>query len=158
MLTVWKRLGKKAPDMQQLPLHLLLLRSQAAMHREIMAEAARLKLSPGQPKILEYLLQTGESNQKAIALHCEIEPATVGSILTRMERDGLIARAQHAGNRRSLYVTLTEKGLDAARTMDQAFRRADSKALAGLSAAQQQELCDMLQHVCDALSVEKGRE
>ena len=88
--------------MQQLPLHLLLLRSQAAMHREIMAEAARLKLSPGQPKILEYLLQTGESNQKAIALHCEIEPATVGSILTRMERDGLIARAQHAGNRRSL--------------------------------------------------------
>lgn len=89
------------------PLHRLLLRAQSAMNRDVLARASKLGLSPGQPKILEFLLQTGESNQKSIADYCEIEPATAGTILGRMERDGLIARARHEGNRRSLYVTLT---------------------------------------------------
>ncbi len=87
------------------PLHRLLLRAQSAMNRDVLARASKLGLSPGQPKILEFLLQTGESNQKSIADYCEIEPATAGTILGRMERDGLIARARHEGNRRSLYVT-----------------------------------------------------
>lgn len=52
---------------------------------------------PGQPKVLECLMEQGESNQKAIADYCEIEQATVGSILTRMERDGLIVRNQRGG-------------------------------------------------------------
>ena len=52
----------------------------------------------------------------------------MGSILTRMERDGLIARTQHDGNRRSLYVSLTAKGQTAAEEMDRVFRQADAKA------------------------------
>ena len=141
--------------MAQLPLHQLLLRAQAAMNREIMAQAAALGVPPGQPKVLEYLLGAGESNQKAIALHCEIEPATVGSILTRMERDGLIARAQHEGNRRSLYVTLTAKGQAAAQAMDRAFATADQKAAADLTQDQLQQLCCALDHVWDALTKRK---
>ena len=122
--------------MAQLPLHQLLLRAQAAMNREIMAQAAALGLSPGQPKVLEYLLGAGESNQKAIALHCEIEPATVGSI-------------------RSLYVTLTAKGQAAAQAMDRAFATADQKAAADLTQDQLQQLCCALDHVWDALTKRK---
>lgn len=140
--------------MTEQPLHQLLLRSQSAMHREVLTQAAKLGLSPGQPKVLEFLLNAGESNQKTIAAHCEIEPATVGSILTRMERDGLIARTQHDGNRRSLYVSLTEKGQAAAEEMDKVFRQADAKASAALTPEQLRQLCELLKTVCGSLSGE----
>lgn len=140
--------------MTEQPLHQLLLRSQSAMHREVLTRAAELGLSPGQPKVLEFLLHAGESNQKTIAAHCEIEPATVGSILTRMERDGLIARTQHDGNRRSLYVSLTAKGQTAAEEMDRVFRQADAKASAALTPEQLRQLCELLETVCGSLNGE----
>ena len=69
-------------------LHYLLMKTHAHINRLILSQAAAIGLSPGQPKILECLLLNGECNQKAIAENCEIEQATVGSILSRMERDG----------------------------------------------------------------------
>lgn len=137
------------------PLHRLLLRAQSAMNREILARASALGLSPGQPKVLEFLLHNGETNQKAIADYCEIEPATVGTILTRMERDGLIDRARHKGNRRSLYVTLTPRGQEVAQAMDLAFRQADEAAAASLTGEQRELLCAMLADLCDTLNVER---
>ena len=137
------------------PLHRLLLRAQSAMNREILAHASALGLSPGQPKVLEFLLHNGETNQKAIADYCEIEPATVGTILTRMERDGLIDRTRHEGNRRSLYVTLTQRGQEVAQAMDLAFRQADEAAAASLTREQRDLLCAMLADVCDTLNVER---
>lgn len=138
-------------------LHRLLLRAQSAMNREILARASALGLSPGQPKVLEFLLHNGETNQKAIADYCEIEPATVGTILTRMERDGLIDRARHEGNRRSLYVTLTPRGQEVAQAMDLAFRQADEAAAASLTGEQRELLCAMLADLCDTLNVERKR-
>lgn len=91
-------------------LHYLLMKTHAHINRLILSQAAAIGLSPGQPKILECLLLNGECNQKAIAENCEIEQATVGSILSRMERDGLVCRSQRDGNRRSLYVSLTPQG------------------------------------------------
>lgn len=137
------------------PLHRLLLRAQSAMNREILARASALGLSPGQPKVLEFLLHNGETNQKAIADYCEIEPATVGTILTRMERDGLIDRTRHEGNRRSLYVTLTQRGQEVAQAMDLAFRQADEAAATSLTREQRDLLCAMLADVCDTLNVER---
>lgn len=110
---------------------------------------------PDSPRFLEFLLHNGETNQKAIADYCEIEPATVGTILTRMERDGLIDRARHEGNRRSLYVTLTPRGQEVAQAMDLAFRQADEAAAASLTGEQRELLCAMLADLCDTLNVER---
>lgn len=78
-------------------LHYLLMKAHSTLNRRIMAGAAALGLSPGQPKVLEYLLACGQANQKAIAEYCEIEPATVGAILQRMEAVGLVRRANRQG-------------------------------------------------------------
>ena len=131
-------------------LHYLLMKTHSQLNRRIMAEAAALGLSPGQPKVLECLNTYGECNQKTIARHCEIEQATVGSILLRMERDGLVRRVQKDGNRRALYVSLTEKGVQAALQVQQIFRQADAEITAGLSAEERLCLQQILQKVCDA--------
>lgn len=125
-------------------LHYLLMKTQTNLNRWILTQASHLGLSPGQPKILECLTHLGECNQKAIADYCEIEPATVGSILVRMERDGLITRRQRNGNRRSLYVSLTPKGIQMGEAMEDIFRRADQLACAGLDPEQQRQLAQLL--------------
>ena len=95
-------------------LHYLLMKSHGLFSRRVLSQASRIGLSSGQPKVLDFLLQYGEADQKTIAAYCEIEQTTVGSILLRMEASGLVVRAQHEGNRRSLYVALTPKGRAAA--------------------------------------------
>ena len=136
-------------------LHYLLMKAHANLNRWILNEAAELGLSPGQPKVLECLMERGESNQKAIADYCEIEQATVGSILTRMERDGLVARNQREGNRRSLYVSLTPKGREMGERMAEVFRRADALAAAGLSEEERTLLPALLKKVYCAAAGEK---
>ncbi len=133
-------------------LHHLLLKTYTQVNRRISHEAASLGLSPGQPKILECLLQCGELHQKAIADSCEIEPATVGSILLRMERDGLIQRTQRVGDRRSLYVSLTPKGEAVSRRIEDIFRQIDLLAASRLSMEEQIQLRSLLETVCSAIS------
>ena len=129
-------------------LHYLLMKTHVNLNRWILNEASALGLSPGQPKVLEYLLEYGESNQKAIADYCEIEQATVGSILTRMERDGLIRRSQREGNRRSLYVSLTPRGREMGERMEAVFQRGDARAAARLTEEEQLHLRELLEKVC----------
>ena len=139
------------------PLYYLLMKTHTNLNRWILSEAAALGLSPGQPKILECLMQQGESNQKAIAAFCEIEQATVGSILLRMERDGLVRRAQRDGNRRSLYVSLTPEGEKLGEQMADIFRRADARAAAQLTPEEQEQLQVLLEKVYASVSPD-GRE
>ena len=94
-------------------------------------------------------------NQKAIASSCEIEPATVGSILSRMERDGLVRRRQRNGDRRSLYVSLTPRGDALGRQMMELFHQADTRAAALLSPQEQAQLLSLLNKVCTAVQPEE---
>ncbi len=132
-------------------LHYLLMKSQALFSRRILEQVGALGLTSGQPKVLDFLRKAGEADQKTIAAYCEIEPATVGSILLRMENAGLVTRRQKDGNRRSLYVSLTEKGRDAAEKTASIFRATEAQALSSFTGAEAESLRAMLQALCDAL-------
>lgn len=135
-------------------LRYLLMRSHSLLNRRILEEAAELGLSPGQPKVLEYLRLHGTQNQRSIADYCRIEPATVGSILTRMEEAGLVERRQKPGDRRALYVSLTAAGESAAEAVAQLFDRADRQASSLLTQAETEHLTALLEKVCAALPEE----
>ena len=135
-------------------LHYLLMRSHSLLNRRILEEAAELGLSSGQPKVLEYLRLHGTQNQRSIADYCRIEPATVGSILTRMEEAGLVERRQKPGDRRALYVSLTAAGESAAEAVAQLFDRADRQASSLLTQAETEHLTALLEKVCAALPEE----
>lgn len=114
-------------------LHYLLMKSNSVFAKNIMFNANKIGLTSGQPKILYCLSKFKEMDQKTIANYCEIEQATVGSILLGMENAGLIVRKQHEGNRRSLYVSLTDKGIEAADKMQVVFNEVESRAIEKLS-------------------------
>lgn len=136
-------------------LHYLLMKSHTMLNRKILSKAMEMGYSPGQPKVLEYLLQHEGSDQKTIAAYCEIEQATVGSILMRMENAGLIERRQIQGNRRSLFVYLTQKGKQAAVALEAVFDAADSQAQENLAPDEMTQLKVLLEKVCNTLNTGK---
>jgi DNA-binding MarR family transcriptional regulator len=107
-----------------------------------------LGLTSGQPKVLDCLLDYEGSDQKTIASICEIEQATLGSILTRMEDKGLIERRKKTGNRRSLFVYFTEYGRDVAEKMRVIFEEEDRNSTEILSAEECELLNKMLEKIC----------
>ena len=100
----------------------------------------------------------GECNQKTIAADCEIEQATVGSILSRMERDGLVCRTQRESNRRSLYVSLTPRGRQLGEKVQAVFQQVDNMACAQLTPEQQSELETLLETVLACVASERKGE
>lgn len=125
-------------------LHQLWMKTYLQMKRLVTLQAVPLGLSPGQPKILEFLGEYGEHEQKDIASYCEIEPATVGSILLRMETAGLVTRRNRPNNRRSLYVSLTPKGRQMAEVLQRVFAEAEAQITAGLTEEERATLFRLL--------------
>lgn len=132
-------------------LHYLLMKSHSMMQRCIFAEAQKIGLTSGQPKILDYLYRYEGSDQKTIAAYCEIEPATLASILLRMEQKELIERRKQSGNRRSLFVYLTEKGKEAAKQMHGIFGKYDKTAELSMTENDVEDLKRLLTSVCNNL-------
>ncbi len=139
-------------------LHYLLMKTHTLLQRRIVSQATQIGLTSGQPKILDFLFKYGESDQKTIASYCEIEQATVGSILSRMEKANLIVRKQHEGNRRSLYVSLTEKGQDAAEQMMRIFDHSESEAIQSISPEELEAFKTTLGKICASLQNKESKE
>lgn len=132
-------------------LHYLLMKTHTVLQRRISSRASEMGLTPGQPKVLDYLFRYGESDQKTIASYCEIEQATAGSILLRMEKAELIKRSRHEGNRRSLFVSLTPKGTAAAKELMHIFRDAEEDATADLTPEELEAFKKTLDRICSAV-------
>ncbi len=55
------------------------------------------------------LKENGALLQKQLAQHAHVEQPTMAALLGRMERDGLISRAPHPGDKRASQISLSEK-------------------------------------------------
>ena len=136
--------------------HYLLMKAHSMLSRRISYRAlGELGLSSGQPKVLECLLENEGSDQKTIAHMCEIEQATLGGILNRMEAKGLIERRQKEGNRRSLFVNFTPQGKKVALKMEEIFDNADEKIKSYLTDEEFEQLNNLLNKLCGKM-LEEG--
>ncbi len=124
--------------------HLLMLENHTIFTKKFFERIKNLELSFGQPKILEYLLDNEGSMQKDIALACFIEPASVTSVLAKMEKDGLIFKKNLNGNRRSYYVYLTDIGKKKAKEIQNHFKEMEGEVLKDLSKEEISELYTLL--------------
>ncbi len=93
--------------------YLLLTRAYRAQKNTLRPGMPALGLSPGQPKILNRLLERDGCMQKELAALCDIQPATVSKMLDTMEQNGLIRRGGEGERRRAASVSITEKGREA---------------------------------------------
>lgn len=130
-------------------LHYLLMTNHLTFQKALLSGIKDTELTAGQPKVLDYLSHHDGAVQKEIALACHIEPATITAVLLGMEQKNLIIRKNQNGNRRSLYVYLTDKGRTLAHRVQSEFNKIEEKALAGFSPDEIEKLTDFLTRIQD---------
>ncbi len=114
-------------------LHYLLMADHALLQKTLFANIRDSGLSLGQPKVLDFLKEHDGAVQKDIAKGCHIEPASLSTILTGMEKSGLITRETNENNRRNLYIYMTDKGKAICEQVTEHFSQIEKKALSGFT-------------------------
>lgn len=127
--------------------HRLMLENQMIYTKLFFDRMLTPDLSHGQPKVLEYLLDHEGCMQKDIAVACMIEPPSVTSLLSKMEKDQLITRESIDGNRRSLHIYLTKTGKQKAIQVKEAFQKMDEAVLSALDDEEKKHLLDLLSKI-----------
>lgn len=127
--------------------HYGLQASQSAMHKQLLARLKDTGLTIGQPKVLEYLREHGGANQAEIARACRIEPATLTSLLNRMEEQGMLQRHSRPDNRRSFFIFLTPLGTQLAQRVTETFEQLEREAFRGIDEARRREFLELFRQV-----------
>ncbi len=123
--------------------HYLIMAEHSMFQKELLAKLKDSGLTIGQPKVLDYLKDHDGTSQKDIARGCHIEPGTLTTLLNRMEEAGLVERRMMNGNRRSLYVFLTDKGKEQLELVTAAFSEMEAEAFRGLSETERKTFMDL---------------
>lgn len=132
--------------------HYLLMADHLMVQKALISSVKDTGLTPGQPKILDYLMYHDGAIQKDIAKFCHIEPASLTAILNGMESKGYVERRNSGKDRRSLHVYLTETGKRYSARLSREFAKIESEALKGLSEEEVRQLRDMLSRVYENMS------
>lgn len=103
-----------------------------------------LGLTRSQWWVLTHLYRNDGVTQSELAELLEVEKATLGRLLDRLETKGWVRRAADPQDRRAKRVYLTEEVEPAMRTMRKIAAGVRSDALAGLTQAQQDRFLDAL--------------
>ena len=130
-------------------LHFLLMRCFYNSNRRMAQQTAALGLLPGQPKMLECLLARDGETPRALGRRCSLDKSTVTALLHKMERQGLVERSAHSGDRRSVRIFLTPAGRSQAEAVNRIGRAVDEEALAALAAEERKALLGLLGRVLD---------
>jgi DNA-binding MarR family transcriptional regulator len=146
----------KALDIRTGTLHMTLIRLNKTHRKRTHEEFNKVGITAGQPKILDFLSQNNGCMQRELAKNCNIEPATVTSILANMEKSKLIYRTQNPKDRRVLNVFLTDKGKCAQREVEKIFRFIDEECFEGFSEMERKQTFYILNRLFENMA--KGRK
>ncbi len=128
-----------------------LCKAHRAAANEILAETG---LYVGQEMVLCSLWQTCGLTQSDLAKQLCVEAPTITRMLQRMERAGLIARCTDDEDARISRVHITEKGQALKTTIEEAWEKLETKALAGFTLEEQLLFRRMIKHMVQNLTVE----
>lgn len=129
--------------------HKLLNQTLNSHFKRSRAQFAALGLSPGQPKILEKLIDMEGCMQKELAKACEVKPATITSILPTMEKRNLIKRETviHDSGKRALSVSLTNEGKEKEVEVANVFNQIEELSFEGFSSEEKETFLSLLDRV-----------
>lgn len=120
-------------------LHLLLLEAFLRSNHRLSQQLPQASLLPGQPKILEFLLEHNASTQKAVSEGCFLDKSTVTTLLKPMEKDSLIYKQAHPTDQRSSLICLTEKGKEKALWVQQSLNAIDETEFTSIPSAEREQ-------------------
>ncbi|MCY1665189.1 MarR family winged helix-turn-helix transcriptional regulator [Rhizobium sp. SL86] len=127
------------------------------LSRALQKRASALGFSPGQFPVLLALWEEDGLTQRQLLDRLEVEQATLANTLSRMERDGLIARSPHPNDRRAQIIALTERGRELEALALDAAARADDEVFHGFRRFERELLKEyMRMAIANSRTTDKG--
>ncbi len=102
-------------------------------------------LTPPQFALLSFLWQQDGLTQAELSEKGQIDRSTIGGLIDRLERNGLLERRQHPQDRRAYRICLTEQGKAMEDTLSACAERSLKRFTSGLNVAEVTELRRMLE-------------
>lgn len=115
----------------------------------------------GQPVILTILSQQEDGtieSQKELAKRLRVSPATVTVSLKSMERDGYVKKLSNSEDLRCKPISITEKGMQAAKLIDQVFETLDHGMYLGFSQTEREDIAEKYKRMIDNLNAIVAKE
>ncbi len=125
-------------------LHMALYNTYHAQKNRLRPGREEIGLSPGQPRILNYLSRRNNCMQKEIAQALDIEPATVSRILNNMVEAELVQRSSLAERKRAACISITDKGREAYAKWLRLCEDMEAAAMRGFTPAEQDAFVEYL--------------
>jgi len=138
--------------MLQITFGFLLHDTARLLRRDFERRSKGTGLTRAQWAVLAYVARNEGSNQAALADMLEIEPITLVRLLDKLEAAGLVERRPDPADRRVRRLYLTEATGPLLEQLQQLASETRETALAGLTAAERQQLTDLLMKVRGNLS------
>ena len=133
----------KGFDFRQAPGHLIRRAHQVSV-AIFMEETAAFDITPVQFAILNALLEDPGEDQVTLARKVAFDPATFGSVITRLEARGWVQREPDAGDRRRKLLSVTPEGAEVAQQMKRAVAKVQQRILGPLEGAEREQLLGLL--------------
>jgi DNA-binding MarR family transcriptional regulator len=125
-----------------------LMRSAHRLRRASLKSLVPLGLTPAQQRMLRLVArEDGPARMGELAARMGIVPRSATSLVGALENQGLVNRAIDPDNRRSILVTLTERGEELQREMAEARTEAGEHLFGQLTDAERVTLAQLLDKV-----------
>jgi len=102
-------------------------------------------LTPPQFGLLAFLWQQDGVTQVELSENGQIDRTTIGGLIDRLEKSGLVERRPHPQDRRAYKIYLTKRGKEIETPLSKCAKRAVAKLTNGLSKQEISELTRMLE-------------
>ena len=106
--------------------------------------------------VAQALEDGGALLQKDLAERARVEQPTMAALVARMERDGLIAREPHPGDRRATLISLSVTAKARLPAAKKGLREVADRAMTGFSERERATLMGLLRRVVDNLDAEEA--
>lgn len=133
--------------MNEIELIKLFRRVQHLHSKYAMNEFSKSGITPGQPRILDFLVSNDGCIQKDMSDSFDIEPSTITNSLGVMEKSGLIRREMEQCDRRNLRVYITDKGREAHNVSEMALKKLAGALFEGFSEQEKEQFYGFLQKI-----------
>jgi len=104
---------------------------------------------PGQAVALAAIARKPGISQRELADFMHVAPPTVANMLKSLERAGFVERKVDSQDQRFVRIQLTEKGSNAAKSIDEIFSEICDVSLDGLDEEKKQVLVDLLSKIAE---------
>ncbi|HEX2888913.1 MarR family winged helix-turn-helix transcriptional regulator [Vineibacter terrae] len=120
--------------------------------------AARDRITAPQHVVMTALFKHPGIDQVTLANLVALDKVTTGTIVSRLERRGLLRREQSMQDRRARILLLSEAGRQLLLRMQETVRQSQASLLANLSAAEGRELVRLLRKLIGAEPAQPRRK